>query len=166
MTEFPPSLLHSFHSFIPSILHSSFPSPLHSFIHSSPHSLITYHLSSCLCREDKPSPPAAPAEGPFPHLVTLCVSPLKEAGVRARAVREFVEYHRLLGVSHFDFYDAGFAGSLAFESHFQHELDTGLVRLVRLDELEGYDVSLNVSNSLLSPGCGWWVGERKRKGGV
>ena len=60
-------------------------------------------------------------------------------------MREFVEYHRLLGVDHFVFHDAGFADPLGFEAHFRHELDSGLVRLVRLGEVAGYDVNLNVS---------------------
>eukprot|EP00271_Cylindrocystis_brebissonii_P000258 TRINITY_DN1031_c0_g1_i1.p1 TRINITY_DN1031_c0_g1~~TRINITY_DN1031_c0_g1_i1.p1 ORF type:complete len:919 (-),score=193.65 TRINITY_DN1031_c0_g1_i1:756-3512(-) len=72
--------------------------------------------------------------GPFPSPLTMCVSPLWTT-TEVRLLREFLEYHRLLGVEHFVFYDGG-GISPEMWSHFAQEERQGLVELVPIHGIE------------------------------
>lgn len=66
------------------------------------------HEDVVLHREEEGAfPGGTTAAEPFPSRLTVCCTPIHGKSMSPRRIREFVEYHRLLGADHFEMYDAG-----------------------------------------------------------
>lgn len=117
------------------VIHCTFPSPISSqggyliaSINDEPYTLYREEIGQFV--------DLAPQE-PFPHLMTMCISPLTQT-VDVSILREFVEFHRLSGIDRFVFYDSGGFGN-KFRENFGTDIRNRDVVIAPFYGMEKYE---------------------------